>query len=143
MVRVALAAVVAIVALVALPTASAKDFRPGDVRICNSAHCKAVVNRGALALLSRFYYDGGTTPARATRPRLGQPYYKLRYSNGYVTGIVATGHLDRFLSYGVDLGRFTRYHWYEIPPAASRALRRLTVSLRPLRLTRKAIARSH
>ena len=105
--RVALVASVAAVALVALPAASAKDFKPGDVRICNADQCKAVVNRKALAVLARFYYDGHTTPARATKPQLGQPYYKLRYPNGYVTGIVAARHLDRFLSYGVVDGRFT------------------------------------
>jgi hypothetical protein len=143
MVRVALAALVAVVALVALPAASAKDFKPGSVRICNADHCKAVVDRKALAVLARFYYDGHTTPVRATKPQLGQPYYKLRYPNGYVTGIVAARYLDRFLSYGVVDGRFTRYDWYKLPDAASRNFRRLTVGLRPLRLTRKAIAKSH
>jgi hypothetical protein len=142
-VRVALVVLVAVSALVALPAASAKDFKPGDVRICNSDRCRAVADPKALAVLARFYYDGRTTLARMTRPRLGQPYYKLRYPNGYVTGIVATRPLNRFLSYGVVLGRFTRYYWYEIPPAASRDLRRLTVGLRPLRLSRAAIAKSH
>ena len=143
MVRVALAALVAVVALVALPAASAKDFNPGDIRICNADHCKTVVNRKALVVLARFIYEGRAAPPRATRPHLGQPYYKLRYTNGYVPGIVATRDLDRFLSYGVFLGRFTRYHWYEIPAAASRNFRLLTVGLRPLRLTHKAIAQSH
>ena len=143
MVKVGLAAVVAVAALVAVPAASAKDFKPGDVRICNADHCKAVMNRKALALLAAFYYEGHGAPARATKPHLGQPYYELRYPNGYVTGIVATRHLDRFLSYGVFLGRFTRYRWYEIPTTASRNFRRLTVGLRPLRLSRAAIAKSH
>jgi hypothetical protein len=57
MVKVALAALVAVAALVALPAASAKDFKPGDIRICNADHCKAVVNRKVLALLAAFYYD--------------------------------------------------------------------------------------
>jgi len=143
MVKVALAALVAVAALVALPAASAKDFKPGDIRICNADHCKAVVNRKVLALLAAFYYDDRSAPVRASRPRLGQPYYKLRYPNGYVAGIVATGRLDRFLSYGVFLGRFARYRWYKIPTVASQEFRRLTVGLRPLRLTRKAIAKSH
>jgi hypothetical protein len=143
MVRVALAAFVAVAALVALPAASAKDFEPGDIRICNSDHCRVVVNRSVLALLSAFYYDDRSAPARASRARLGQPYYKLRYPNGYVTGIVATRQLDRFLSYGVVFGRFTRYRWYEIPTRASREFRRLTVGLRPLRLSRAAVAKSH
>ena len=140
--RVALAALVAVAALVALPSASAKDFNPGDVRICNADRCRAVVNREAVAALGRFIYEG-RAPARAPRPRLGQPYYKLRYTNGYVAGIVATRDLDRFLSYGVFLGRFARYRWYEVPAPASRNFRRLTVGLHPLRLTRTAIAKSH
>ena len=101
-----------------------------------------VLNRKALGLLAAFYYRG-SAPARVTKPHLGRRYYQLRYPNGYVTGIVATRHLDRFLSYGVFLGRFTRYRWYEIPTTASRNFRRLTVGLRPLRLSRAAIAKSH
>ena len=141
--KVALAALAAIAALVALPAASAKDFKPGDVRICNSDHCRTVVDRKVLALLAAFIYRRRTPPARVARPHLGQPYYELRYRNGYVTGIVATQRLDRFLSYGVFLGRFARYRWYQIPTTASRDFRRLTVDLRPLRLSRAAIARSH
>jgi hypothetical protein len=141
-VRVALAALVAVSALVALPAASAKEFKPGDVRICNSRHCLPVVNRKVLPLLASFYY-GNRTPARIRRPKLGVPYYELRYRNGYVTGIIATRRLDRFLSYGVVLGRFTRHQWYRVPRKASRELRRLTVGLRPLHLSRAALAKSH
>jgi hypothetical protein len=143
MVKGALVALVAVAALVTLPAASAKDFKPGDVRICNSDHCRAVVNRRVLALLAAFYYQRRSPPVREARPQLGQHYYELRYRNGYVTGIVATQRLDRFLSYGVFLGRFARYRWYEIPAMASRDFRRLTVGLRPLRLSRAAIAQSH
>jgi hypothetical protein len=66
----------------------------------------------------------------------------LRFSNGYVTGIVATRRLDRFLSYGVHLERFGRNSWYAVPPRLSAELRRLTAGLRPLRVTRAALARS-
>jgi hypothetical protein len=141
-VKVAIVAFVAAAALVALPAASAKDFRPGDLRICNSAHCKPVGGRRVLALLSAFIYDG-RGPAQTGKAHLGQPYYQLRYTDGYVAGIVATRHLDRFLSYGVDLGRFARYQWYAVPGRASREFRGLTSGLRPLRLTRGAIAKSH
>jgi hypothetical protein len=142
LVRGALAALVALTALVVLPAAGAKDFQPGDVRICNSRHCLAVVNREALGLLASLYY-GDRTPARVRRPKLGAPYYELRYRNGYVTGIIATRRLDRFLSYGVVLGRFTRHQWYGVPHKVSREFRRLTVGLRPLRLSRAALAKSH
>jgi hypothetical protein len=141
-VRGALVALVAVTALVALPAASAKEFQPGDVRICNARHCLAVVNRKVLPLLASFYY-GEKTPARVRRPKLGVPYYELRYRNGYVTGIIATRRLDRFLSYGVVLGRFTRHRWYRVPHKVSREFRRLTVGLRPLRLSRPALAKSH
>jgi hypothetical protein len=70
------------------------------------------------------------------------PYYELRFRNGYVTGIVATARLDRFLSYGVFLGRFARDRWYAVPHNMSSEFRRLTVGLRPLRLTRAALAKS-
>jgi hypothetical protein len=141
-VKVAIAALVAVGALVALPAASAKDFEPGDVRICNADHCREIVNRKALAAFARLYYDNRAGPPRAPKPHLGQPYYELRYRNGYISGIVAAPHLERFLSYGVFLGRFTPYHWYEVPRAAARNFRRLTLGLPPLRLTRKAIAQS-
>jgi hypothetical protein len=66
----------------------------------------------------------------------------LRFRNGYVTGIVATRRLDRFLSYGVYLERFARDKWYAVPYQVSSELRRLTVGLRPLRLTQGALAKS-
>ena len=124
-----------------VPSASAKDFGPGDLRVCNATRCVPIVSRGVLPYLGSFYYSGSSL-ARVTRPALGTPYYQLRFRNDYVTGIVATRRLDRFLSYGVHLGRFARGAWYAVPPRLSKELRRLTAALRPLRLTRVALARS-
>ena len=76
------------------------------------------------------------------RPPLGTPYLQLRFSNGYVTGIVATARLDRWLSYGVYLERFRRDVWYRVPADAARELRRLARGLAPFRLTRAALAKS-
>jgi hypothetical protein len=59
-----------------------------------------------------------------------------------VTGIVGTRRLDRFLTYGVHDQRFTEYTWYAVPRRVSLELRRLTSALRPLRLTRAALAKS-
>jgi hypothetical protein len=129
-------------ALLVLPSASAKDFHPGDLRVCNTTRCVAIVNRAVLPQLGSFYY-GGSAPARVRRPKLGAPYYELRFRNGYVTGIVATRRLDRFLSYGVNLERFARNRWYSVPRRLSAEIRRLTVGLRPLRITRSALAKSH
>jgi hypothetical protein len=128
-------------ALFVLPSASAKDFRPGDLRICKRTRCVAIVNSDVLPKIGSFYYTG-PCPARVRRPKLGAPYYNLRYRNGYVTGIVATRRLDRFLTYGVHDQRFARDRWYAVPRKLSGELRRLTVGLRPFRLTRAALAKS-
>jgi hypothetical protein len=132
---------VGVTAFVALPAASAKEFQPGDVRVCNSRHCVALVNREVLPLLASFYY-GDRTPGSVRKPKLGEPYFELRYRNGYVTGIIATRRLDRFLSYGVVLGRFARGHWYAVPERVSSQVRRLTADLCPVRLSRAAVAKS-
>lgn len=127
--------------LLVLPSASAKDFGPGDVRVCSATRCAAIVKRDVLPHLASFYYSG-PAPARVRQPALGTPYFELRFSNGYATGIVATGQLDRFLSYGVYLERFDRNQWYAVPRTLAAELRRLTADLRPLRLTRAALAKS-
>jgi len=140
-VRTLLVGLVAVSALLLLPSASAKDFHPGDLRVCNATRCVAIVNRAVLPQLGSFYYSG-PSPARVRRPKLGAPYYELRFRNGYVTGIVATRRLDRFLSYGVHDQRFARNRWYAVPHQLSRELLRLTVGLRPLRVTPAALAKS-
>ena len=129
-------------ALLGLPSASAKDFGPGDLRVCNATRCVPIATRAVLPQLGSFYYSG-PAPARLGAPALGAPYYELRFRNNYVTGIVATRQLDRFLSYGVHLERFARNAWYAVPRALSDELRRLTSDLRPLRVTRAALAKSH
>jgi hypothetical protein len=141
MARSVLVGLVAAMALVVLPSASAKDLRPGDVRVCNATRCVAILNRSVLPQLTSFYYSG-PPPVRVPRPKLGAPYYELRFRNGYVTGIVATRRLDRFLTYGVHDQRFTRHIWYTVPRRMSVELRRLTDVLRPLRLSRAALAKS-
>jgi hypothetical protein len=128
-------------ALLVLAAANAKDFRPGDLHACNKMRCVAIVNRDVLPVIGSFYYTG-PCPARVRRPKLGAPYYELRYRNGYVTGIVATRRLDRFLTYGVIDQRFARDTWYAVPRKLSGEFRRVTVDLRPLRLTRAALAKS-
>ena len=128
--------------LLVVPSASAKDFGPGDLRVCNATRCVAITSREVLPHLGSFYYSDAPL-ARVSRPALGAPYFELRFRNGYVTGIIATGRLDRFLSYGVHLERFARNKWYAVVPRVlSKELRRLTADLRPLRLTRAALARS-
>jgi hypothetical protein len=136
-----LVVVAAVSALLAVPEAIAKEFRPGDVRVCNATRCVPILERSVIPQLTSFYYTG-PRPVRRARPALGTPYYELRFRGGYVTGIVATRRLDRFLTYGVHDGRFTENAWYVVPRRVSLELRRLTDALRPFRLTRAALAKS-
>ena len=133
--------VVAVLALLAVPSAVAKDFQPGDVRLCNGTRCVAIMDRAAITALGHFYYSSGEAP-RARSVRLGAPAYELKFRNGYTTGIVAGVRLDRFLSYGVHLERFFRDRWYQVPKKVAAELRRLAIGLKPLRLTRARLARS-
>jgi hypothetical protein len=118
-----------------------KDFDPGDLRVCNAKRCVPITTPDVVAALGPFYYSG-PTPATMRAPRMGAPAFELRFVNGYATGIVASPKLDRFLSYGVHLGRFARGTWYRVPPVLAVELRRLTARLAPMRVTRAAIARS-
>jgi hypothetical protein len=131
-----------IVVLAAVPAASAKGFEPGDLRVCNATRCKPIMYRPAVTSLGELYYTSLRPPVRAARPRLGARAFELRFDNGYVTGIVAAANLDRFLSYGVNLGRFGAGRWYRVPRQAAKQLRRLTAGLVPLHVTRAALARS-
>jgi hypothetical protein len=128
-------------AVLAVSAASAKDFGPGDLRICNAKRCVPVKKREVLPLLGSFYY-GGPPLTVVRRPRMGAPMFELRFRNGYATGIVATRRLDRFLSYGVHLERFSRGKWYRVPPRLAQELRRLSARLEPMRVTPAAVAKS-
>jgi hypothetical protein len=128
-------------ALLAVPGASAKGFQPGDLRLCNQSRCVKIMDAPATAGFQRLIYTA-PQPTPVGRAPLGARAYRLCFSNGYATGIVAGARLDRFLSYGVVIGRFTRGTWYRVPPVASAELRRLARRLEPMRVTRDALARS-
>jgi hypothetical protein len=128
-------------AMLGVPAATAKDFGPGDLRICNAKRCVPVKNRKVLPLLGSFYYSG-PPPAVVRAPQMGAPMFELRFRNGYATGIVATRRLDRFLSYGVYLERFSRGKWYRVPARLAQELRRLSGRLQPLRVTPAAVRKS-
>ena len=127
--------------VLAVAAAQANDFDPGDIRVCNAKRCVPVTNQEVVPELGAFYYSGPPL-AHARAPRLGAPFFQLRFRNGYVTGIVASPKLDRFLSYGVHLERFARGVWYRVPPALAAELRTLTRDLAPLRVTRAALRKS-
>jgi hypothetical protein len=125
---------VAACGLLAVPSAAAKDFRPGDLRVCGRHRCISITNRHLLRILSAYYYGAGRAP-RAARVPLGAPGFELRFRNGYASGMVATKNLDRFRAYGFYCGRFERGRWYAFPARAAAALRRMAAGLRPLRVS--------
>jgi hypothetical protein len=123
--------------------AAAKDFDPGDLRLCGARRCVPIADAAVLKQLAEFYY-GPRPAARTPAPRLGAPYLELRFRNGYVTGIVAGAKLDRFLSYGVHLEKFRAGQWYAVPAASAHELRRLAGKrIVPLVLDRAALAKTH
>lgn len=131
-VRIALVPIVA-AALLTVPAALAKDFRPGDLRLCGRTRCVPITDRGVLRVLSSYYWGRGPV-RRVHRVRAGAPAFELRYGDGYPSGMVASSSLDRFRAYGFNCGRFQRGKWYRVPALAARALRKSSVGLRPLRV---------
>ena len=139
--RLLVAGLVTAMVFAVTPVATAKDFRPGDLRVCNARRCVPITNRAVLPLLGAFYY--GPRGVHVAPPaRIGAPAFELRFRNGYVTGIAASARLDRFLSYGVNVGRFRRGVWYRLPARLAAELRKLTAGLKPLRVTRDSLAKS-
>jgi hypothetical protein len=130
-----------VVALTFTAASAAKEFKPGDLRLCNGNACVKITDQKLLDALGSFIYMG-RQPAIVRSPRLGVAYFALEFRNAYVAGILATAKLDRWLSYGVYLGRFARGRWYQVPARAAAGMRELAVSLKPLRLTRVAVRRS-
>lgn len=98
-----------------------------------------VVQQSLLHSVGLFYYGAGKPPVAAAPP-MGKPAFQLVFSDGYVSGIVVG---NRFLSYGVNLGRFSTSVWYRLPSSATSALQRLSRSLRPLRLSACAVRLSN
>jgi hypothetical protein len=65
--RLVVAGSFAALALLVVPGAVAKDFKPGDLRICNRAPCVPIADRRAVATLGSFYVVA-TELRRLARP---------------------------------------------------------------------------
>jgi hypothetical protein len=140
--KAAASALAAVLALVAVPGAAAKDFRPGDLRVCAAGRCVPITDQPVLDALSAFYY-GSAAPVRVAAPTPRAPYVQLQFGNGYVTGVASGLHFDRFLSFGVNLGRFAPRTWYAIPARVAAEIARLAARVRPQPVPRDVLARSH
>jgi hypothetical protein len=129
------AVVATLVACLAAGAAAAKDFKPGDLGVCNAVKCPAIFDRGALKAFSGFFY-GPLKVARTAAPPPGASAFRLKLK-GEIVGLAATHRLDRVLVYGLNCGRFRRGVWYRLPDRAAMGLRRLTAGLVPQRVPRR------
>jgi hypothetical protein len=129
-------ALLAAAALLCSSAATAKDFGPGDLRVCGAKRCVPLQNRDALRAFSSFYY-GDTRVAMVSRPRASAPAFELRFRDGGAAGLVGSAKLDRTLVYGLNCGRFRRGRWYRLPARAALEVRRLSVPLAPMRVGRR------
>ena len=113
--------------------ATAKDFEPGDVSICNAKRCIPITKLTLLRALSAFYYSG-RRPSIVRAPRKDAPAFELRFDDGRRAGLVASARLDRALVYGLNCGRFRRGTWYRVPARIALELRWLVGRLKPLHI---------
>jgi hypothetical protein len=131
------AAIVAVVlatsGLLAIPAAVAKDFGPGELRVCGRSQCVPIVNKRLLRILSNYYW-GPSRIVRTAPVHRGARAFALRWRNGYTSGLVGGAGLERFRGHGFFCGRFVPGHWYRFPAEATVWLKRLTAGMRPLRV---------
>jgi hypothetical protein len=119
--------------LVVTSAASAKDFQPGDLRICGAVHCRVVTDPVESEAFGNLLYGSGSV-MRARTPPVGSPVFQVRTKNGPLGAIITAKSIR---VHGLNCGRFQRGRWYRLSPA----LRHLTTGLRPKRL-RASVPRS-
>ena len=112
--------------LLGTPAASAKDFRPGDLRVCGAVHCRVVTERAQARTFSAFLYGNGR-PRRASAPRVGSPVFQLRLKDGFVAALLSPAAIR---VHGLFCERFVRGRWYRLPSS----LRNIGAGLEPKRL---------
>jgi hypothetical protein len=132
--RVVRICLIAICGLLLVPSALAKDFGPGDLRVCGRHRCVSITNRPLLRLLSSYYY-GGWHVHKAAPVRRGTPGFVLRFRDDHASGMAAGPELKRFRAYGFYCGRFEHGKWYRFPARAGAALKKLTAGMQPLRVS--------
>lgn len=113
--------------LAACLAASAKEIRPGELRVCGSKHCRVVKSPVQSRAFSSLLWGEGRV-RRAPTPRVGSAVFQLRFERG-PAGAIITATSIRVA--GLNCGRFQRGKWYRLP----RNLTGLTVGLAPRRLS--------
>jgi hypothetical protein len=114
------------IALVVAASASAKEIRPGDLRICGAAHCRVVNDRGQARAFSDLIW-GPSRVVRAPTPPVGSPIFQLRFRDAPAGAIISATAIR---IHGLICDRFQRGKWYRLPAS----LRGVTVGLKPKRL---------
>jgi len=115
-----------VIALVVAAGASAKEIRPGDLRICGAAHCRVVNDPGQARAFSDLIW-GPSRVVRAPTPPVGSPIFQLRFRDGPAGAIISATAIR---VHGLICGRFQRGKWYRLP----QSLRRVAAGLEPKRL---------
>ena len=127
---------VAFLVLASAAVALAKDFAPGDIRLCGTDRCAAVMDPDVANEFADFIY--GEDHVRVVRPpRANEPAFELKTSDGLAMGRVSGKRLNRALVYGLYCGRFKRGRWYLVPPRIASELRRLAHRLHAERAGRR------
>ena len=108
-----------------LSPAVAKDFGPGDARVCDAGGCEPIMNRAAARELASFLY-AGPQPERVWRPAAGSPSFELRLRLGRTIGVAGGRWLNRMRVHGLNCDRFRRGRWYRLPAEVAEELRQLT-----------------
>ena len=122
-----------VIGLVGVGAASAKEIRPGDLRVCGASRCHTVTEpRQARAFSSLLW--GESRVIRAPTPRVGSPVFELRFDDGPAGAII---NASAIRVHGLRCGRFERGTWYRLP----KTLRGLTRGLEPKHL-RAGVPRS-
>ena len=105
---------------------SAKEFQPGDLRVCGATQCRVIKDESVTNRFGSFLYGEGRV-AFARTPKVGSPVFQLRFKRG-PAGVIVNDTSARI--HGLNCGRFRRGRWYPLP----RELHGLARGLRPKRL---------
>jgi hypothetical protein len=80
----------------------AKDFGPGDLRVCGAARCRVIEDGTASSRFGRFLY-GNERVVPVPTPRVGSPVFQLRFKDG-PAGVILNRTAARV--HGLNCGRF-------------------------------------
>jgi hypothetical protein len=117
-----------VLSLVASAATSAKENRPGELRICGLSQCHAVNDPARARAFAELLW-GQSRVARASMPPTGSPVFQVRFRD-WPGAAVALITRTAIRVHGLNCERFQRGEWYRLPTR----LRGMTSGLEPRRL---------